>query len=181
MRTPRKLPPWELLDEFFYVDPTSPSGLRWKKLLPKTTRNHVNGVAGHKEKNGYWRVPFSGIPGQKPIKYMVHRIIYCLLHKEDPGIFCIDHKTDRSNNLDIRVATITQNHANRQRPTRGNKTSKFKGVAYVASRRKWRADICKEYRSIFLGEFKTENEAAEAYNEAARELFGEFAFLNELD
>lgn len=56
--------------------------------------------------------------------------------------------------------------------------SRFKGVSWHKSSRKWRARIKldKIYRS--LGYFTDETEAALAYDTAARELFGEFARPN---
>jgi len=99
-----------------------------------------------------------------------------------PWGFLIDHingdKLDcrRSN---LRLATRSDNEANKKK-RRGNTTSKYKGVSKIATAKKypWRATITKEKRQTALGTFATEWEAAEAYNQAALELYGEFAFTN---
>ena len=54
-------------------------------------------------------------------------------------------------------------------------TSKYKGVWKES---KWRTGIRHNYKTIHLGSFETEAEAARAYNAKATELFGEFANLN---
>ena len=59
-------------------------------------------------------------------------------------------------------------------------TSKYKGVTYVKSRGKWQATIMNNYRSVFIGRFDSEIDAALAYNVRAKELHGEFAKLNEI-
>ena len=56
-------------------------------------------------------------------------------------------------------------------------TSMYKGVWKETA---WRAGIKHDAKTIHLGSFKTEEEAARAYNEKALELFGEFAKLNEI-
>ncbi len=61
---------------------------------------------------------------------------------------------------------------------RAEASSKFRGVSYQSSSNRWRAGIQVEGRTINLGEFKTEVEAAEAYNEASRKYFGEHAYQN---
>jgi hypothetical protein len=58
--------------------------------------------------------------------------------------------------------------------------SKFKGVSFCSSRREkpWRAIICVNGRQRHLGYYADERAAAKAYDEAAQEAFGEFAYLN---
>lgn len=62
-------------------------------------------------------------------------------------------------------------------------SSKYKGVYYRANRDAWIAHIKhkeKTGKQIRIGYFKSEDEAALAYNAAALELFGEHARLNEV-
>ena len=91
----------------------------------------------------------------------------------------VDHRN--MNGLDnrrenIRFCTNSQNHANTKK--RAGCTSKFKGV-YLAAK-KWRAQIYVHKKRYQLGYFDDEVEAARSYNDAATELFGEFARLNVL-
>ena len=57
-------------------------------------------------------------------------------------------------------------------------TSRFKGVSWDAPRERWNVQIRKEGVSKNVGRFYDELHAAEAYDAAARELFGEHARLN---
>ncbi|MGE3756931.1 MAG: AP2 domain-containing protein [Pseudobdellovibrionaceae bacterium] len=61
---------------------------------------------------------------------------------------------------------------------RSQTTSSFRGVSFSQGEKKWRAGIEVEGRSINLGSYKTEAEAALAYNEAARKYFGDVAYQN---
>lgn len=73
--------------------------------------------------------------------------------------------------------------AERQRllPKKRVKTSSsYRGVSYSASRKSWRAGIEVKGRSINLGIFKSEDAAAEAYNKAARQHFGDMAYQNQV-
>ena len=91
------------------------------------------------------------------------------------GKLYADHKngikTDNTKD-NLRPATSSQNAAN---------TFKYgtKGVWYDKNVNKWKAGIRVNNKYIHLGYFITEQEAAEAYNKAARVYFGEFAKLNE--
>lgn len=61
-----------------------------------------------------------------------------------------------------------------------NTTSKYKGVSFAKSRDKWRASIKKEGSKspTHLGYFDNEDDAAIAYNAAARLYHGELATIN---
>lgn len=92
--------------------------------------------------------------------------------------FQIDHIN--GNGLDnrrenLRIVTHQQNLMN-QIKTRG--TSQFKGVTWDKLRVKWNAKIKLNRKTINLGRFDSEQEAALAYDKAAKNLFGEYAKLN---
>lgn len=78
--------------------------------------------------------------------------------------------------LNLRVATVSQNNANK--PKMYNGSSKYKGVDRHPRTRRWRARVSYHRRTLDLGYFNTENLAAHAYNEAALKYHGEFAVLN---
>lgn len=59
-------------------------------------------------------------------------------------------------------------------------TSKFKGVSWNKQRGKWRSRIMFYGKEIHLGFFSDEKEAAEAYNEKALEIYGDFAYQNKI-
>lgn len=94
------------------------------------------------------------------------------------GMF-IDHiDGDKLNNQrsNLRVCTNQQNHANRG--LNKNNTSGYKGVIVNGS--KWEARIKFNYKTLHLGSFSDIIDAAQMYNAKAKELFGEFARLNEI-
>jgi hypothetical protein len=55
-------------------------------------------------------------------------------------------------------------------------TSRFKGVCW--SKGRWKAGIQKDKQAYKLGYFEDEIAAAQAYDEKAIELYGEFARIN---
>ena len=103
------------------------------------------------------------------------------MHTLIAGVKGPDHVN--SNGLDnrrinLREASQAQNCANQR--LHSNNTSGYKGVSRERAERRWKARICVKGRHIFLGRFDDPVEAARAYNEAALEYFGEFAWLNPL-
>lgn len=76
----------------------------------------------------------------------------------------------------LREATSVQNACNRRLGSKN--TSGFKGVSWKAASKKWVARIKTHGKATHLGYFSTPQEAARAYDAAARELHGEFARLN---
>lgn len=78
----------------------------------------------------------------------------------------------------LRWATHQQQNYNKPKWRNCITTSKFKGVSYCASRKKWKAQIGHNRKTYQLGRYVNEEDAARAYNKAALELHGEFARLN---
>lgn len=74
----------------------------------------------------------------------------------------------------LRTCTHTQNLRNRR--LQSNNTLGFKGIRPRSGR--WQAHISLNRQQRFLGTFDTAVEAAQAYDRAASELFGEFARFN---
>jgi hypothetical protein len=64
--------------------------------------------------------------------------------------------------------------------SRNTGTSKYKGVSYYTKNSCWRAGIRVDGKSIHIGFFDSEEEAAVAYNKAARKHFGEMAYQNQV-
>lgn len=98
------------------------------------------------------------------------------MHSAVTGWTLVDHRdrnglnNQRSN---LRPATKSQNAANS--PGRSNSTQPFKGVRpNHPGSPTWAARI----QTRHLGTFATAEEAARAYDRAAVETFGEFAWLN---
>jgi len=108
----------------------------------------------------------------------MHRFILGL-SRGDPHVDHANQDGLDNRRSNLRFADHSQNMANRGVP-RGAKSSRFKGVCWDTTRGKWRAQIQPQGRSVTLGYFLTEEEAAVAYNQAAPGFFGEFAFLNEV-
>lgn len=81
--------------------------------------------------------------------------------------------------VNLRIVTRSENGRN-QLPQKRNKSSKYKGVSFYKPTKKWRASIKFNKKSYNLGYFVSEIDAALEYNKKAKELFGEYAKLNEI-
>ncbi len=107
--------------------------------------------------------------------------LHHLIMGKPPEGMVIDHinrdpKDNRKANL--RIVTLHQNAQNISKQK--NNTSGFRGVWYRKDLKKWQADIKVNYKKLYLGIYKSKEEAALAYNEAAIKYFGEYAVLNEV-
>jgi len=119
----------------------------------------------------YWDV----IRGKNP--YIYTKIdgkmitISHLIINSDNIIDHINRNSLDNRKSNLRVATIEQNNFNRG-PHTFKQSSVYKGV--YKSGKKWMAKI----KSIYLGTFETELEAAKMYDKWAKMLYGTFAYIN---
>lgn len=107
---------------------------------------------------------------------LMHRLIL----GAQPGQF-VDHKDgDGLNNVrsNLRIATKMQNACNRKKPEFKNASSKYKGVTFSKRDQKWYAYIEVNKKRKFLGYHPTQEDCALAYDLAAQEFHGEYAYLN---
>ncbi len=150
--------------------------LRWKERPCEHFANahiwmawnaaHAGKAAGIRRK--YHRIKFV----QYPHLYLAHRIIWKWVTGEDPPSD-IDHKDrNRLNNrwANLRLATRVQAVWNRELP---RKVNPHRGV-FPSSQGKWRARIRIGGIQRHLGTFSTVEEAAAAYEAAARKIHGDF-------
>lgn len=110
---------------------------------------------------------------QFPHTVLMHRVI--LDAQSGQLVDHIDHDGLNNTRGNLRIADYKQNGQNRYKQ-RTDTTSQYKGVSRFYER--WQAAIMVNKKSIFLGHFESEEEAALAYDNAAREHFGEFALTN---
>jgi len=148
--------------------------LRWKareennRIDRMWNTRFAGQVISHKNSSGH--IQF-GMGGKN---YLAHRIAWLIVFGVEPRL--IDHiNGERSDNrlCNLRIATASQNVIN----SRKRKSSfQYRGLWRNNSR--WSASICLAGRKIYLGTFLTDIEAAQAYDKAALQMFGEFARLN---
>jgi len=113
------------------------------------------------------------------------KVIY--LHREimgTPSGEDCDHKDGNGLNnqrSNIRNATRSQNQMNSRKVVSQNgkaTSSRYKGVYWNKHGGEWKAGIQIRGKTIHLGRFVSEKDAARAYDKEATRLFGEFAKVN---
>lgn len=130
----------------------------WK--VPRQGRQ-VGQQAGSTRKDGYVSITLD----QK--KYYKHHLVW-LFHTGGLPVE-LDHIDRNPNNnhiSNLRAVTRQQNMINRRAPNGG--------VSLDKRFNKWYAALSVNKKQVFLGSFKTVEEARDCYDKTAREWFGEF-------
>ena len=116
----------------------------------------------------------------KKISHEVHRLValeFIPNPNHKPSVDHINNKANLNNTTgNLRWATGWEQQGNKSKQL--NTSSQYKGVSWNKKDRRWRAYIRIGTKLLHLGYFKSEDEAALAYNKKAIEHFGEFAILN---
>lgn len=135
--------------------------------------------------NHKWCCQSNGHGGYYAARRIGKKIVF--MHRQILGIssdFCVDHKNGNpldNRRINLRICNTKQNSQNSSKRSKysGNRpTSIYKGVTWSKYHCRWQAQIKIDGKNKFLGRFDFEHEAAKAYNEAAREYFGEYSRLN---
>lgn len=106
----------------------------------------------------------------------LHRYLLDLSTEEKRQVDHIDRNKLNNCKSNLRLATASQNGANRRRQV--NSINNYKGVSWKKDKKKWTASITQNGKQKHIGYYTTEEGAAIAYNEKAIELFGDFACIN---
>lgn len=156
----------EELKRFLSYDPLT-GYFTWRMNRSRTKKGTIAGTTGS---DGYIYIVIS----RK--HYVAHRLAWFYMTGEWPKEE-IDHKNkQRADNVfdNLREATCSENKANAA--VRTHSASQVKGVYFDARRPKkpWQAYVTKNKKRTSIGYYATKEEAADARNKKAFELFGDF-------
>jgi hypothetical protein len=110
---------------------------------------------------------------ERRVIYMHHQI----LNAPDGMVACRRPDSSRLDNRRANLGLATHSQSRITFALRRDNRSGFRGVTW-AKRGQWQAQIQVAGKRHFLGYFDAKEDAARAYDTAAREAFGEFAHLN---
>lgn len=127
---------WE---EHFYIDETSPSGLRWARNVmfgnnKSSFRCKIGDSVGSLNYNDkgipiFWRT------GLKGSSYYIHRIIWCLHYGYIPSGSVVDHiNGDPSDNSLNNLRLVSQKLNTHNQPMRSSNTTGMTGVSCCRDR-----------------------------------------------
>ena len=161
----------ERLKELLHYNPET-GIFTWKTTKGRMREGNHPGTITEK---GYLRFQIDGKA------YLSHRVAWLHVY----GVFPedqIDHINrikDDNRITNLREATNNLNQCNMSKRL-PNSSSKYRGVGLHKSSGKWRAYVSFKGKGFSLGLHNTPEDAAKAYNIKAKELFGKFAYLNDV-
>lgn len=136
--------------------------------------------SARRNSNCIYAVRFQNDLDRKPKIISMHREIFFTLGERSESNGLVDHRNRNTldNRIDnLRIATHSQNQFNKAKTSKKT-SSRYIGVYLEKSSKLWATKISHHGKSIWLGRFKSESDAARAYDKAAKKYHGEFARLN---
>lgn len=141
-------------------------------LVDDEDLERVQALAWHKGNVGsHGSVYFEHCTWGKPL-ISLHRFIMGGTYKDGKVVDHINGDTLDNRKQNLRICTTAENARNGR--TRKN-NSGYKGVCYIADKKKYRARITRNYVTYTVGHYHTAEEAYAARCEALKEFHGEFA------
>lgn len=126
-----------------------------------------------------WHIKHNGVQGRtkgkRPWAYV--KISRLVMNVTDPDrvVDHINHNIYDNRKINLRICSVAENNQNRRKQIRNQLD--YKGI-YETETGTYNAMIGFERKIIYIGNFKTQKEAALAYDSAARHFFKDFACLN---
>jgi len=109
--------------------------------------------------------------------FLLHRLILGL----KKGVGTVDHiNREKLDCRRVNLRMVTESQSQMNRPIFRNNTTGYKGVYFDKERNKFTGYAGPKGNRKRIGRFDTAEEAAIAYNKRVKELYGEYAFQNEV-
>ena len=148
------------MSRFPIINPDSPSGMIWSDGKD----------LGCKYKNGYWYFKYKGarFKTSRYVAFLSGKLTKDELLSRDKIVDHIDGDKDNNHPENLKVGTQRDNTSN----MKCHREGKLVGACYNKRRGKWQSQINIQGKLLFLGYFKTEALAHEAYLKAKEEIDG---------
>ncbi len=127
------------------------------------------------QRNKHYAARMVSQPNTRSMRVLMAREIM-----DAPDDMVVDHingNTMDNRRCNLRLCTSKENSQNKH-AVWGQVA--YKGVYYIKQNKRYVAHCNKDGAQAYMGSFDTPEEAALVYNDFAREVFGEFAKLNEV-
>lgn len=139
------------------------------EIVNLITGNKITPYVRQTNKKKVKRYAISFYKNKKHFPLALHRLFFYWHYGYLPSL--VDHKDRNSENNNIEnLRELSYSGNNRNRDKRSNATSKYIGVCWNKSKKKWETFISINNKQYFLGGFKDEDDAGQAYNDKMREL-----------
>lgn len=160
---------------------TGKKGAGLRALVDEDDYEFLSQWRWHLSKEGYARrtTRKHELVGGRSQAVFLHRVVLGIPIGAGKDEFQVDHincDTLDNRKANLRVVSGSQNQWNKR--SRVGSASRFKGVTLISKTGRWQASIKTNGQSRWLGNYIREEDAARAYNEAASELWGEYARPN---